>query len=207
MGWQTGPHIPTELGLVLLFDQLCFWTKMNPPGNCIDASADCLRHVNVTTIQVTSGVLYVKTWCLLSCCYLCFVCRNSHVTIGVEAAPQLAWDTVHYISTKLSQSSPCPQTFMSQHWHTGILLPWTHCPFPTQMLHIVVSVYLVKILINCKPAATVLTSTKHSVLLHITNHITRLHSMWEVAAFKSTHKEAHTLLLVQVCVCSRGAML
>ena len=41
-----------------------------------------------------------------------------------------------------------------------------------------------------KPTAFV--STKHSVPKHITNHIARLHLAWEVAAFKSTHKEAHT---------------
>ena len=48
-----------------------------------------------------------------------------------------------------------------------------------------------------KPEAIALAPTKRSVVVHVADRAARLHLTWVVAAVKSTHKEAHTLLLVQ----------
>jgi len=45
------------------------------------------------------------------------------IMFGGKAAPQLAWNTVHYILTKLPQSTSCPKTCMFQHQYRGTLLP------------------------------------------------------------------------------------
>lgn len=120
-----------------------------------------------------------------------------HFMFGGKAAPQLAWNTVHYIPTKLPQSTLCPKTCLFQHQYRGTLLP-------SLGKDALFSNSTASRDRQCacsqdvdKTEATALASTKRSVLLHITNHIARLHLTWEVAAVKSTHKEAHTLLLVQ----------